>query len=302
MKFFIERPIATAMFFLALLVLGVYSFLNIPVELAPKEEYPRLDIQTNWSGVPPEIIQTQVTAPLEEIASTVKGVRKITSESGIGYSRITLELDTKTNMEFAQLSLREKITRARSDLPYGLRPTIHPYIPEDFRVESFLSYTISGHYTLQKLRELVKDKLEMGIGSIKGVAEVEVSGGSDPEIKIILDKEKLKAFGIHPYLVTYKISERTQTYPAGKAQKGTQELIFKVSNPIKEIKELGETIITYSGENPIRLKDIAQVGPAHGDILYINRINGQPTIRLTVVKEKGTSTLKVAKRVKGFNF
>ncbi len=297
MKFFIERPIATAMFFLALLVLGVYSFLNIPVELAPKEEYPRLDIQTNWSGVPPEIIQTQVTAPLEEIASTVKEVRKITSESGIGYSKITLELDTKTNMEFAQLSLREKIARARNDLPHGLRPTIHPYVPEDFRVESFLSYTISGHYSLQKLRELVKDKLEMGIGSIKGVAEVEVSGGSDPEIKIILDKEKLKAFGIHPYLVTYKISERTQTYPAGKARKGTQELIFKVSNPIKEIKELGETIITYSGENPIRLKDVAQVGPAYGDILYINRINGQPTIRLTVVKEKGTSTLKVAKRV-----
>ena len=77
MKIFVERPIATAMLFLALMILGIYSFLNIPLELAPKQEFPQLDIQTGWPGVPPEIIQTQITAPLEEIASTVKGVRKI---------------------------------------------------------------------------------------------------------------------------------------------------------------------------------------------------------------------------------
>lgn len=298
MKIFVERPIATAMFFLALLILGVYSFLNVPIELAPKEEYPQLDIQTTWQGVPPEIIQTQITSPLEEISSTIKGVRKITSESRIGRSIITLEFDPKTNMEFARLSLREKITKAREDFPYGIRPSVRPYVPPDFRVKSFLSYTISGNYSLQKLRDLVKDKIEMGVGAVKGVAEVEVSGGSDPEIKILLDKEKLKALNIPPYLVSYKIRERIQTYPAGKIKRGSQEFIFKVSDPINEIKELGETIITYSGKNPIKLRDVAQIVPSYGEIFYINRINGQPTIRLTVVKEKGTSTLKVARKVK----
>jgi len=298
MKIFVERPIATAMFFLALLILGVYSFLNVPIELAPKEEYPQLDIQTTWQGVPPEIIQTQITSPLEEISSTIKGVRKITSESRIGRSIITLEFDPKTNMEFARLSLREKITKAREDFPYGIRPSVRPYVPPDFRVKSFLSYTISGNYSLQKLRDLVKDKIEMGVGAVKGVAEVEVSGGSDPEIKILLDKEKLKALDIPPYLVSYKIRERIQTYPAGKIKRGSQEFIFKVSDPINEIKELGDTIITYSGKNPIKLRDVAQIVPSYGEIFYINRINGQPTIRLTVVKEKGTSTLKVARKVK----
>ena len=298
MKIFVERPIATAMFFLALLILGVYSFLNVPIELAPKEEYPQLDIQTTWQGVPPEIIQTQITSPLEEISSTIKGVRKITSESRIGRSIITLEFDPKTNMEFARLSLREKITKAREDFPYGIRPSVRPYVPPDFRVKSFLSYTISGNYSLQKLRDLVKDKIEMGVGAVKGVAEVEVSGGSDPEIKILLDKEKLKALNIPPYLVSYKIRERIQTYPAGKIKRGSQEFIFKVSDPINEIKELGDTIITYSGKNPIKLRDVAQIVPSYGEIFYINRINGQPTIRLTIVKEKGTSTLKVARKVK----
>ena len=298
MKIFVERPIATAMFFLALLILGIYSFLHIPIELAPKEEFPQLDIQTRWQGVPPEIIQTQITSPLEEIASTIKGVRKIDSESSIGYSSITLEFDAKTNMEFARLALQEKIAKARENLPYRVRPSVRPYVPSDFRVKSFLSYTISGNYSLQRLRELVKDKIEMGVGAVKGVADVEVSGGSDPEIKIILDKEKLKAFNIHPYQVSFKIGERIQTYPAGKIKKGSQEFIFKVSDPVKGIRELGDTIITYSGNNPIELRDVAQIVPSYGEIYYINRINGQPTIRLTIVKEKGTSALKAARRVK----
>jgi HAE1 family hydrophobic/amphiphilic exporter-1 len=299
MRIFVERPIATSMLFLALLVLGVYSFLNIPIELpATREEFPQLDIETNWWGMPPEIIQTQLTSLIEEKISAVKGVKKIESSSRIGVSQITLEFDPKTNMEFAHLALREKISELKEDLPYGVRPVIRPYVPQDFQVRPFLRYTISGDYTLQKLRELVKDKLEMGIGAIKGVAGVEVMGGSDPEIKIILDDEKIKSLNIQPYLVRYKIEERSRIYPAGTAKKGSQEILFKVSNPIQSLRELGETVITRSGDNAIKLKDIARLTPSYGDVRHIHRINRQPTISLTVHKEKGLSTLKVSREVK----
>jgi len=299
MKIFIERPIATAMFFLAVFVLGIYSFLNISLELAPKEEYPRLYITTYWSGVPPEIIQTQITSPLEEAASRIKGVKKITSMSRIDFSRITLEFDPKINMEFATLALREEIARIKDELPYGARrPQVEPYVPEEFRTEEFLKYSISGDYTLHKLRELIKEKIEFGIGSIKGVAGVRVRGGSDPEIKIILDKERLKALNLFPYQIYDAIFRINQTFPVGKIKRGSQEYTFKISSSIKGIRELGETIITYSGENPIKLKDVSQAIPSYGEIDYIYRINGQPTIDLTISKEPATSTLKVAKRVK----
>jgi len=299
MKIFIERPIATAMFFMAVFFLGIYSFLNIPYELAPKEEYPRLYIRTRWSGVPPEIIQTQITSPLEEVASRIKGVTKITSTSMIGYSWITLEFDPKTNMEFATLALREEIARIKDELPYGARPPrVVPYIPEEFRTEDFLKYSISGDYSLHKLRELVKEKIEFGIGSIKGVAGVDVRGGSDPEIKIILDRERLKALNLSPYQIYSAILKINQTFPVGKIKKGSQEYTFKISSSIRGIRELGETIITYSGVNPIKLKDVSQAVPSYGEIDYIYRINGQPTIDLTISKEPATSTLKVAKWAK----
>ncbi len=298
MKIFVERPVATAMFFLAMLVLGIYSFLNTPLELAPKEEFPQVSVETSWPGVSPEIIQTRITAPLEELSSQVKGVRKIASESHLGMSRITLELDPQVNMEFVNLSLREGIAKAKSNLPYGVRPDIVPHVPEDFRVRPFLTYTISGDYPLQKLRELVKDKLEFGIGSVHGVAKVEVSGGADPVIRIILDKRKLKGLDIHPYQVDRAISEGLRTFPAGRMKKGTQEYIFRMSESIKGLRELGELIVTSSGSVSIKLSDVARVVPSYGDIRYINRINGRPTVMLTVMKEKGSNSLRVAREVK----
>ena len=117
MKVFVERPIATAMLYMGLMVLGVYSFLNVPIELAPKEEYPQMQINASWSGVPPEIMLTQVTAPLEERVVGIKGVQKITSSSRIGSSVIDLDFDPKTNMEFARLALREKMDEVKDALP-----------------------------------------------------------------------------------------------------------------------------------------------------------------------------------------
>jgi len=298
MKIFIERPIATAMLFLALLILGINSYINIPIELAPKEEFPQLNINTTWQGVPPEIIQTQITSPLEEKASTVKGVRKITSSSTNGQSRITLEFDPKINMEFAHLSLTEKISEIKEELPENVRPRIEPYVPEEFQTDSFLKYTISGDYSLNQLRKMVKEKIELKIGSVKGISEVSVTGGADPEIGVILLKEKLDALNIPPYLVYFSIQERIRTYPAGKIHKGEQEYLFKVSDSIADIHDLGDTILRRSGENVIRLKDVAEINPTFGEIYYINRINGQPTITLTIQKEKGTSTLKLVKKVK----
>lgn len=298
MRFFVERPIATAMVFLVLMVLGVFSFFNIPIEMAQSQDFPQLNINTSWYGVAPEIMQTEVTAPLEEKVATVKDVRKITSSSSIGNSRITLEFDKKTNMEFVRLALREKISEVRENLPYDVIPRIRFFVPEDFRVNPFLQYTISGDYTLHKLRELVKDKLEIGIGSIKGIASIEVTGGADPEIQILLDENKLKALSIHPYAISNALRQRLRTYPAGTVTKGSQEFIFKISDPVGGIRELGDIVVARSGTNPVKLKDVAEILPSFKDIYSINRINGQPTIRMTVTKEKGMSTLKVARTAK----
>lgn len=298
MKAFIDRPVATAMVFLALLATGVYSFLNTPIELMPREDFPQLHVVTSWYGVPPEIVQTQVTAPLEEACAGVKGVTKMTSTSQIGTSRITLEFDPKTNMEFAQLALREELNKARPLLPPLVRPLLQPYVPEEFQERPFLQYTVSGDYGLQELQELVKEKLEIGLGSVRGVSDVAVSGGSEPEIRVTLDEDRIKAYGLHPYTVNAAIGARLGAYPTGRVRRGNQEFLFKFADRIDSLDELRETVVAHSGANPILVRDVASVELTYAEIRAINRINGQPTVNLTVLKERGGNTLRVARDVK----
>lgn len=298
MRFFIDRPIATLMIYLALLTLGVYSLFHIPLELAPQEEFPQVDVVATWPGTSPEVMQTQVTSVLEEAALSVKGVRKITSTSEIGTSRLTIEFDPKINLEFANLALREALARSLPNLPYGVRPTVEPYVPEDFRVRPFLTYTISGNYPLQTLRELVKDKLENSLGAITGVAKVEVSGGSDLNVRITLDQKKLKELGLHPYMVVSAVSQVLAVYPSARVQKGNEEYLLRVATSPKNLKDIDEIIVSHQGNIPIKVKDVAKVSLEYADVYHLNRINGQPTIMLRVLKEKGKNTLKVAREVK----
>jgi hydrophobic/amphiphilic exporter-1 (mainly G- bacteria), HAE1 family len=298
MKFFVDRPIAVAMIYLALLVIGVYSFLNTPIELAPQQDFPRITITASWANTSPEVIQTQVTAPLEEIATSIRGVRKMSSVSQIGSAQIILELDPKADMKFVELALREAISRAKTELPYQVRPDFESFVPAEFRTRQFLSMSISGDYTLQELRGMLKDRLELGLRSVQGVASVEVAGGSDPEIRIIIDEARLKALGLDPYSVNYALGRYLKGQPAGLVRRSGREYIFRVAEPVRSASDLGRTIIAHSGGVPIRLSDVAEIRPSYADIGSIHRINGSPTVQMTVVKEEGTNTLKVARRVK----
>jgi HAE1 family hydrophobic/amphiphilic exporter-1 len=298
MKIFVLRPVATAMFFLAALVLGLYSFLKTPLELAPAEDFPQVEIRTSWPGISPEVIQTRITAPLEALSSMIKGVKKITSESRFGISKITLELDPKMNGEFVNLTLREEIAKANPALPYGVKPYVQGYVPEDFRVQPFLAYSITGSGSVEKLRDMLKDPLEIGLGSVKDVAKVEVTGGADPEIKILLDKKKLMDLGVHPDQVHDALSDGLQAFPSGRVKWGAQEYVIRISDSLKERGDLGEQIVAYSGSVPIRLSRLAKIIPSYGDTPSISRVNGQPAVQLTVLKEKGSNSLKVAEEVK----
>ncbi|MCX7974187.1 MAG: efflux RND transporter permease subunit [Candidatus Aminicenantes bacterium] len=299
MKFAVERPVATTMSLLALAIIGFYSFLHIPIELAPQEEYPQISLRTSWPDVPPDIIQAEITSPLEEAAATIRGVRRITSTSSVGLSLITLEFDPKTNMELARLLLRERISRLRPKLPLRATwPEIVPYVPEDFRTEPYLQMTIAGPYSVQELYDLVREKLEYGLESIKGVATVEVSGGAQQEILISLDREKLFTLNLTPFHLLKALQAWPRTLSAGLIKRGEKEFLFRLAAGAENLAQLENIPVAKINGITLHLKDVARISYAYSPIRTYNRINGLPTVSLTVHKEKGTNTLKVDREVK----
>lgn len=298
MKFLIERPIAVAMVYLALLALGVFSFMNTSIELAPGGNYPRIDIEASWPGVSPEVVQSRVTAPLEGALASVRGVRRVSSESRAGAASITLEIDPRARVDFVYLALREAIARALDRMPYGVRPIVTPYVPEDFRVRPFLSATVSGPYSPEELRGLLKERLEFGLGSVPGVSAVEVAGGSEPEVRIVLDERRMEVLGLRPFDMDTALARALAARPAGRVRRLGREYIFKVAREVGSLPDLGKVLIGRAGGMPVRLEDVAEVLRSTGEVRSLIRIDGQPTVMLMVIKESGANTLRVAREVR----
>src|SRR5690554_6566477 len=192
----LERPVAVTMTYLMIAALGVAAWLNIPVELLPDTELPRLSIATQFPGASPEVTEAFLTAPLEAVVQQVRGVEKITSVSEEWRSTIEVWFSRDADIDFARLELSERIASIEQDLPLGSRPPrIEGYVPREFEVQRrpFLSYTITGPYTLEFLREYIDDELAPDLAQLDGVAGVTAFGGRDRVLELELSEARIHA-------------------------------------------------------------------------------------------------------------
>src|SRR5690606_11818926 len=221
-RFSIRRPVAITMAYLAVALLGVAAWRNIPIELLPETELPRLQVTAELWGASPEVTEALLTAPLEAAIQQVRGVQKIESQSyeyyGRGRAEITVHFARGTDMNFARLELSERLAALESDLPpNATTPVVDPYIPDEFAEQNrpFLRYTVTGPYTLEALRAHVDEVIEPEITQIDGVAYVQVFGGLRRLLEIELDEEKIQALRLQPGEIWRRIRDLEYVQQAG---------------------------------------------------------------------------------------
>ena len=299
----INRPTTVAMVYVAIAVVGIASFIDIPVELLPDVDYPQLNIETNWPGASPEVVESFLTAPLESAAQQVQGVRKIVSESSENSSEITVEFARGTDMDFARLELGERIQAIRDDLPPDVRPEVQPFVPREFetgeRVD--MRYTLTGSYTFEHLRRFAEDELRPQLVAIDGVEEVAVQGGEDREIRIELNRPRMEAYGVRPSEVAQALDAAELIRTAGKLLRGNTEWVVTIRNDVEAVAELGTLVVvpdTLGTGDVVRLSDVAKVADATADPRYHFRIDGRPAVGLSMIRGVGTNALRVAEAIK----
>jgi HAE1 family hydrophobic/amphiphilic exporter-1 len=301
----IRRPVAVAMTYAAVALLGAAAWKNIPIEVLPDTRLPRLTVTGSWRGASPETVEAFLTAPLEAAIQQVRGVEEIVSESfeenGRGTARIQIEFDRDTDMDFARLDLSERIATLEEELPPGVdRVSVSQYVPDEFReqMQAFLLYRLTGPYTLEALRDHVDEVILPELSQVEGVALVQVWGGRERRLEVRLDEQKIAAMGLEPGYVRQRIQELDLVREAGAVREGANERTITIVNRPGSAEDVRNAVIVARGGTPIRVADIATVHDTYEAPIFFNRINGRPAVSFELVKEIGSNTVRVADAVK----
>ncbi len=304
-RFSIRRPIAVAMAYMAVSLLGVAAWVLVPIELLPDTELPRLTVGATWPGASPEATEAFLTSPLEAAIQQVRGVEKVTSTSeeqnGTGMASISVEFARGTDMDFVRLELSERLAALDEDLPDGARrPTVESYVPEEFQDQNrpFLRYTVTGPYTVEALRKHVDDVIAPELRQVDGVADVGPQGGRARMLEIEVDEKKALALGLDPADIGTRIRDLEFVRESGVVREGGTEYTLAIRQRAESPTEVRRLPVLTDGGRLVRLEDVAVVRDTYEDPFSYYRIDAQPAVSFVVQKEIGTNAVDVADRVK----
>jgi multidrug efflux pump subunit AcrB len=288
------------MYFFSILVIGIAAALNLPIELTPNVEYPRLSVTVSWSGVSPEAVEAYLTSPIESELATVNGVKKISSTSSEGLSNISIDFHTNTDINFARIEINEKLSSLKSSLPVGISsPRISQYVPKDFQnLQGFLAYSVSSNRSANEVRKYLTENVLLLLKALDGVSNVEIRGGTSRLIEINIDYDKVRALGIRNEDISNAISEAEVIMSAGKVQRENSQIVLRINNEIYNPLDIQNQVVkVLSNNQTIRIKDISTISDDFEEADNYYRINGKETVTINISKEPGSNTLATAENV-----
>jgi len=294
-SFSVKRPIFTTMVTLILVILGAVSLSRLQIDMLPNIELPTLSIRTNYEGASPEVMERLVTQIIEEIVATVPGVEEITSSSSEGRSRVRVSFVWGTEIDTAAIDVQGKLEDEINELPDDIvRPRIRKFDIASFPV---VLLGISSNLDPVELTELIEVQIRYRFARIPGVAQVDVWGGFNREVRIELDPDRIKAVGLPLDRVLMAIRNANLDLPAGKIEQGRYELMLRAPAEFINLDQIRDTVIDQREDGAITLGQIAEVKDTYEKLSRIIRVNGGRGVRVAIRKQANANTVEVSKRI-----
>ncbi|MGC8596241.1 MAG: efflux RND transporter permease subunit [Candidatus Kryptoniota bacterium] len=292
-----DRPVAVIMIHLMVGALALFSLSHLPVELSPEVDFPRLNIVTDWPDASSEMVVRSVTVPIEEVAWSVDGVKNVNSISSAGQSVVSIEFDKDVDLDFARIELVERLSGLKNEFPDGVGiPTITKFVPEEFAsLQGFMSYNLYGNLSLMEIQKYAEESIKPALMGVKGVSNVRIMGGSEREIYILLDKEKLESAGINVKNIISEVQAGTSAEPLGEISQGGEKNFIYTGFKISSLKDLSQVLIDK--KSGVKLGEVARIVDSIATPTSYVRINGKPSTTIEISREQGTNMLSVEKSV-----
>ena len=292
----IRRPIGTLMLTSVILVLGWVFVSGLPLDLLPKIVYPQIRAGVSNPGVEPEVMEETIAKPLERALSTTEDLVRIETEVEEGRVGVNLHFRYGTDIDFALQDASKNLDRARSSLPEEAdAPTIFKFDPSQIPV--FEVAFSSSRRSLVDLRNWVEDRLRPQLLTIEGVASVDVSGGLVREIQVVLDQERLRSYGLSVSQVIEALRAANQNVAAGRISSAEQEVVGKTTGKFRNVDDIRGVLLAVQGGRFVPLSEIATVEDTHQEQRLWARLDGVPSVKLSIRKQPDANTVSVADAV-----
>jgi len=292
----VKKPVTTALIFVAIVVLGLFSYSKLSVDLYPEIELNMATIMTTYSGASAADIETNITKSLETSLSTVSDLKEITSVSKDNVSLITIEFEYGTNMDEAVNDIRSVLDMQANYLPDGAeKPVVFKFSTEMMPI-FFMSARTDKN--VQGLYKILEEKVANPINRIDGVAAAFISGAPEREIQVRTDPKKMEAYGITDEQVAALISMENKNVPGGNIDVGSDTYSLRVDGEFEESDQIKNLIIgSYQGKN-IFVRDVANVRDTLKERVTEVSTNGLRGATIVVQKQSGGNVVEIAKRIK----
>ena len=290
----LERPIAVSMLFAALVLVGVLSYSRLAVDLLPSIVYPRLTVLTVYEDIPAEDLERLVTERLEEAITAQTGVRNVLSRTREGVSIITVEYEWGTQMDFANLHLREAVDRVafRDDFPEAAdRPVILRWDPSSRPISILV---LEGSGRLEALTEFAREVVKPALEQVDGISRAEVVGGADREILVEPDTQKMAVYGIDVEDIRQALVRSNISFPGGKVRQGPLHLSLRIDGEFEQLDDIASTHLGLTGGSPVRIGDVARVIDTVKEPEGVTLLGGSTVVSMLIYKEPEANTLSVS--------
>jgi HAE1 family hydrophobic/amphiphilic exporter-1 len=295
----VKRPVFAIMMTAALLVLGAFSYRELGLDLMPKTDAPVVTVNVNLPGASAEEIETQITKRVEEAVNTISGIDELRASSDQGNSRVSITFFLERDIESATQDVRDKVATIVGQFPRDTKaPQIQKVDPDSAPILTFALY---GPRAPKELTEIADKRIKQNLETLPDVGAVSLNGERKREIQLLLNADRLNAYGLSVDQVRNAVQRQNVEVPGGNFITGPAEVALRTMGRISDVNDFNRIVLTYKDGAAITFADIGRVQDTVQEVRGATRlgVDGQaiPAITLSVQKQSGTNTVEVVDRV-----
>lgn len=290
----IKRPSLIVVIFSALAVIGLFSYRQLQYELLPKITPPVVTVTTVYPGASPSEVETSVTKAIEDAVSTLDKVEAVRAASQEGLSMVIVEFSQSANIDLALQEAQRRVGEARAKLPDEAKtPTLSKFALDEFPI---LRIGVTAQLPPKEFYPFLKDRVQPQISKVAGVGQITLIGGDEREIKVNLDSQRLRAYGLSLLAVTETIKNANLDFPTGKIKQADGQYIVRIAGKLGSLEELRSLVVGRSKlGGDIALRDVAEIQDGQREYTHISRVNGKTAVGLFVQKQSDANAVEVSR-------